>query len=126
MSLDSKNKSKKSEKKYSVDLELPINNLNFQLWDEIKKLSPFGEKNPVPVFFARNANLEKFRRIGKDKNHMSGQINNDDNIFDFIYFNCGEKNLLKGKINFLYQLRTDYWNGKIQKKIQILEMENTE
>ena len=126
LSLDSKNKSKKSEKKYSVDLELPINNLNFQLWDEIKKLSPFGEKNPVPVFFARNANLEKFRRIGKDKNHMSGQINNDDNIFDFIYFNCGEKSLLKGKINFLYQLRTDYWNGKIQKKIQILEMENTE
>ena len=57
---------------------------------------------------------------------MSGQINNDDNIFDFIYFNCGEKSLLKGKINFLYQLRTDYWNGKIQKKIQILEMENTE
>ena len=29
LSLDSKNKSKKSEKKYSVDLELPINNLNF-------------------------------------------------------------------------------------------------
>ena len=126
LSLDSKNKSKKSEKKYTVDLELPITNLNFQLWNEIKKLSPFGEKNPVPVFFARNASLEKFRRIGKDKNHMSGQINNDNNTFDFIYFNCGEKRILKGKINFLYQLRTDYWNGKIQKKIQILEMENSE
>ena len=57
---------------------------------------------------------------------MSGQINNDNNTFDFIYFNCGQKRILKGKINFLYQLRTDYWNGKIQKKIQILEMENSE
>ena len=57
---------------------------------------------------------------------MTGQINNDNNDFDFIYFNCGEKRNLKVKINLLYQLRTDYWNGKIQKKIQVLEMENSE
>ena len=73
---------------------------------------------------AKRANLENYRKIGKDKNHMSGQISARDKIFDFIYFNCGDIEINNGYINFIYQLRYDYWNGKIQKKLQLLEIEN--
>ena len=55
---------------------------------------------------------------------MSGQISARDKIFDFIYFNCGDIEINNGYINFIYQLRYDYWNGKIQKKLQLLEIEN--
>lgn len=113
-----------STKKYKIDLELSISELNFELWDEIRCLSPFGEKNPIPIFLAKRANLENYRKIGKDKNHMSGQISARDKIFDFIYFNCGDIEINNGYINFIYQLRYDYWNGKIQKKLQLLEIEN--
>ena len=118
------NSSKISKKNYDADLEINIDNLNYNLWDDIKKLSPFGEQNPSPLFYSENVTLEKFKRIGHDKNHISGVITNSNSNFNFIAFNTGEKKLSNGKVNCLFSLRTDYWNGKIQKKIQILEIEN--
>jgi len=122
--INSSNASKISEKNYDVDLEIHIDNLNYNLWDDIKKLSPFGEQNPSPLFFSQNVTLEKYKRIGQDKNHMSGIIKTNNSSFNFIAFHTGDKKLFNGKVNCLFQLRTDYWNGKIQKKLQLLEIEN--
>ena len=43
--------------------------------------------------------------------------------FDFIGFNIMNQNKFSNsKVNILFKLRTDYWNGKKQKKIQIIEI----
>jgi single-stranded-DNA-specific exonuclease len=114
----------KSKKSYEVDIEFDIENLNYDLWDDIKILSPFGEKNPDPLFYAKNVFVEKIRSIGANKNHISGKISNSQDSFDFIGFNILDKeNLSQGKVNLIFKLRNDFWNGKKQKKIQILEID---
>ncbi len=119
-------KLKKSKKNYEVDMELDFDSFNYNLWDDIKILSPFGEKNPDPVFYSTNVSIEKVKAIGANKNHISGKILNSYNTFDFIGFNIPNiESLSKGKANLIFKLRTDFWNGKKQKKIQILEIENS-
>ncbi len=116
----------KSKKNYEVDMEFDIDSLNYNLWDDIKILSPFGEKNPDPVFYSKKVSTEKIKAIGRDKNHISGKILNSKNSFDFIGFNIPYlQSLSIGKVNIVYKLRTDFWNGKKQKKIHILEIDTT-
>mgnify|MGYP001226301749 FL=1 len=116
----------KSKKNYEVDMEFDIESLNYNLWDDIKILSPFGEKNPDPVFYSKKVSTEKIKAIGRDKNHISGKILNSKNSFDFIGFNIPYlQSLSIGKVNIVYKLRTDFWNGKKQKKIHILEIDTT-
>jgi len=118
------NEIQKSKKSYEVDMEFDIENLNYELWEDIKILSPFGEKNPDPLFYTKNVLVEQIRSIGANKNHISGKISNSQNSFDFIGFNITNRdNLSKEKVNLIFKLRTDYWNGKKQKKIQILEID---
>ncbi len=115
---------KKSKKSYEVDMEFNIESLNYDLWEEIKILSPFGEKNPEPLFYTRNVLVENIRSIGANKNHISGKISNSQNSFDFIGFNIiNRDNLSQKNVNLLFKLRTDFWNGKKQKKIQVLEID---
>ena len=100
-----------------------MNHLNYNLWDELKKLSPFGEKNPEPIFYTKNITLDNIRSIGSDKNHISGKLSNNHETFDFIGFNImNQTKFSNNKVSILYKLRTDFWNGKKQKKIQILEI----
>ena len=116
-------KFQKSRKNYNADLEININHLNYNLWDELKKLSPFGEKNPEPIFYTKNITLDNIRSIGSDKNHISGKLSNNHETFDFIGFNIMKQTTFSNKkVSILYKLRTDFWNGKKQKKIQILEI----
>ncbi len=120
----SKLETKKSKKNYEVDLEVNIDIINYELWDEIKTLSPFGEKNPDPLFYSTNVSTEKIRAIGANKNHISGKIINSKNSFDFIGFNIPYlEEFSKNNVNIIYKLRTDFWNGKKQKKIHILEID---
>ena len=92
--------------------------------EEIKTLSPFGEKNPDPLFYSTNVSTEKIRAIGANKNHISGKIINSKNSFDFIGFNIPYlEEFSKNNVNIIYKLRTDFWNGKKQKKIHILEID---
>ena len=124
---ESFNNKKKQEsiKEYKIDIELSINQLNYNLWKDLKKLSPYGEKNPNPIFLCKNIELQNIKKIGKNKNHISGRLVSKNQYFDFIGFNNNFIPDYNKKIDCIFQLRTDLWNGVIQKKLQLLEIENS-
>ncbi len=43
-----------------IDMELPLDYWNKEKVNEIKILEPFGEKNPIPKFIARNLRIDYF------------------------------------------------------------------
>ena len=118
-------KQQESIKEYEIDIELSINQLNYNLWNDLKKLSPYGEKNPNPIFLCKNIELQNIKKIGKNKNHISGRLVSKNQYFDFIGFNNDFIPDHNKKIDCIFQLRTDLWNGVIQKKLQLLEIENS-
>jgi single-stranded-DNA-specific exonuclease len=64
-----------------------------QLLTDIKRLSPFGQENQVPVFYTLNVrDTRKFRRVGKENEHLRFDIVDDTTAtaVNAIAFNMGQ------------------------------------
>ncbi|MDD5289825.1 MAG: single-stranded-DNA-specific exonuclease RecJ [Patescibacteria group bacterium] len=53
-----------------IDTEIKFSDLNWELWDEIKKFEPFAEANPLPLFLVKNLKVESVEEMGKNGGHL--------------------------------------------------------
>jgi len=53
-----------------VDYTLTPEEVDNRLYNDINKLSPFGDSNPKPVFLFRKVIIHKGEEFGKEKNHL--------------------------------------------------------
>ncbi len=51
-----------------LDCALPISRLNFNVVKTLKRLAPFGSKNPSPLFGAKRCNVRALRLVGANRN----------------------------------------------------------
>ncbi len=105
-----------------VDLEIKIDDINWELVTNLKKMEPFGVGNPEPVLVARNLIIEEVNKVGISKKHLKLLLraNNNPKILETIGFSLASRfpNLKKSdKIDIAFNLQEDEWNG--QKKIQL-------
>ncbi|MBR1859171.1 MAG: single-stranded-DNA-specific exonuclease RecJ [Selenomonadaceae bacterium] len=61
-----------------VDVMIHPLKMTVKLADEIERLEPFGIGNPHPIFACQNVRCKYPKLIGKDKLHLSFQIQSDD------------------------------------------------
>ena len=65
------------EKEIFVDRRLSLNEVNWNTFNTIEKLSPFGVDNPRPVFLLENIKIDEMKLFGKEKNHLELKFKND-------------------------------------------------
>lgn len=53
-----------------IDKELSLDEVNWQTYDMVAKLAPFGKENPKPVFLFNDAKVFAIRYFGRDKGHL--------------------------------------------------------
>ncbi len=53
-----------------IDYELKLSEVNWKLYDEVKKLAPFGVGNPKPLFLFKNLKIAEIVWFGKTNNHI--------------------------------------------------------
>ena len=53
-----------------IDMELSIEDVVWNLFDDISKLAPFGVGNPRPVFLFKKVTADSVRTFGKTNNHV--------------------------------------------------------
>lgn len=53
-----------------LDAEVPLEALDDTLIAEVRRLAPFGQGNPEPVFLARGVEVRDARLVGADKRHV--------------------------------------------------------
>jgi len=56
--------------KYSVDALLSLDEVNWDVWRDIEKLSPFGVGNPKPLFLFEQLTVSAVELFGKEKQHL--------------------------------------------------------
>ena len=105
-----------------VDGEALIENINFDLVEELEKLKPFGEGNREPVFLIKNLIVKEKRVVGNGNKHIKLFLAADNlpKIFEAICFNSYEKfiDITEGNnIDIICNIQKDEWNGN--KKIQL-------
>ena len=74
------------------DLDLSIDQINFDLIENIEKMEPFGNGNEEPRFKIINASIDHVKII-KEKHLMIFIKNNFNNNLKGICFNCVDNNL---------------------------------
>lgn len=102
-----------------TDGELPLQELSYELLDELETLSPFGIGNPAPVLIAKNVEVARAKLL-KEKHWKLGLISGK-RILDAIGFNMNEHKFVKGDIldiAYIPEFNTFRGNKSIQVRLR--------
>ena len=73
-----------------VDAELKLEEIDWELYEAVRKLEPFGYGNPTPVFVARNLRLLLPPRVLQEK-HLKLRVAGDGRTFDALWWGQAEQ-----------------------------------
>lgn len=100
-----------TDKRYAVDLELEEEDINVSFLEELKRLEPWGQGNPPPVFVLRGRMIQRTSRVGANGDHLRMAIGSNylagiafhgaKNLED--RFSCCSQDLLFGMDENLYK-----------------------
>jgi single-stranded-DNA-specific exonuclease len=107
----------------SVDSEVRISELSWDLHRWISRLEPCGQGNPAPVFFTRGAQIRSKRCVGKDNSHLKLTLSDGRTSIDAIAFGFGfmEKKL-SDTVDVAFALEeNDYFGKQMQMRVVDLQ-----
>ncbi|MDC0043933.1 single-stranded-DNA-specific exonuclease RecJ [bacterium TMED277] len=112
---------------FNYDYEISSIAFNKEFFNEIKKMEPFGEGNPLPTFFFKDLKVVKTKIL--QKKHISlllkSKIGYSINSISFNSFNnkIGEYLLnYKKNLNVLGQIKENFWNNKNSLQLTIRDI----
>ena len=111
-----------------IDAEISLSEIDWNFVQELKKMEPFGEGNPQPVFLIKKAFLEEVKMVGNGSKHLKMTVreeNGSPKMFDAIAFGFGGKfsELKKGnKVELVFNLEEDEWNGNKKIQMKVIDM----
>lgn len=104
----------------NYDLDLHLDELNFDLIKKINQLAPFGMGNPKPVIKLSNVSLSQSRSIGKDTTHLKTMITDNIHQIGAIGFGMFQQSAEMGDnlCDVYAELGINEWAGK--KNLQLM------
>ena len=84
-------KTVREEKVIDVDLELSIDEVNEELLEDIKLLSPYGLENQQPLFMDRGVYIKSMEKFGVEGRHFNGILEKNKKEYPFIAFNLSNE-----------------------------------
>ncbi|MBX4191521.1 MAG: single-stranded-DNA-specific exonuclease RecJ, partial [Candidatus Doudnabacteria bacterium] len=114
-----------SESTLEIDAEMTPSDVTWENFGYLEKLSPFGYGNAKPKFVGRELEVLDCRPVGNDNKHCKLKIKFGDHILEAICFGQGFlNNSLKvgNKIDAVFELIANEWNGNKQLQLKILDV----
>ncbi|KRM89251.1 single-stranded-DNA-specific exonuclease RecJ [Liquorilactobacillus vini] len=107
--------------KLQLAAALSVDQVDLSLFDQLKRLKPFGNGNPQPIFAFRDYQLTDARLIGKQKNHLQFKITDGQkkvSAIDFFVGNEG-KYLTQDPLafDFVGHLTLNHWHDQSQVQV---------
>jgi single-stranded-DNA-specific exonuclease len=59
------------EKTIDIETELTLEDINWDLYDELVQFEPFGKENPKPLYLVRGATVKEVKALGKSQSHLA-------------------------------------------------------
>jgi len=112
-----------------IDAWLGLADLNLTLADSLELLAPFGAGNPQLTLATRNVTLKSVREIGKTKEHLRLNVEDENGeVSSFLWWGGAGEELPPTEINFdiAYTLRATTFRGQKQVTLQFKEFRITE
>jgi single-stranded-DNA-specific exonuclease len=127
LAIDKKMSGEKIEPSIDIDLEIRSEDIDWEFMTELKKMEPFGNGNPEPVFLMKDMKISDRKICGNGTKHLKMSLrssNGNPKIFDSIGFGMGEKlsDLQADKsIDIVFNLCEDEWNGNKKMQLKLID-----
>ena len=110
----------------SVDTEVPLCQMSWELQRELAQLEPFGYANRPPLFLSRNVDVQHQRGVGNDGRHLKMALSDGQQVWDAIAFRQGEwAGKLPDRVDIVYQLEVNEWNDRRRLQLNVQDIQPT-
>ena len=112
--------------RYTIDVDLELDDINLDLVKSIQRLEPFGAKNPNPVFAMKNLVLTQFRTIGANGNHLKIFCENSaKKPFECVYWNHSDLGIPVNKeFDAIFYPKINVFNGVTTVQLDIQDIKS--
>jgi len=104
-----------------VDAEIEVNELDWDFFEKLKQLRPFGQSNPEPVWGLRSVRVFGAPRVVGQK-HLKLNVAAGERTFEAIAFNYPLELLPGGEIDVAFKLQENLWNGTSSLQLQVQDI----
>ena len=113
--------------KLLIEKEIKLEDINWDLFENLSKFEPFGQDNEHPRFLIRNLQVVGLQKVGKNSNHLRIMVNNQNSeIKTLIGFGLGEEwgNKLKvgDMIDAVLEISVNQWNGTRELQRRVVDL----
>jgi single-stranded-DNA-specific exonuclease len=109
-----------------IDTELSLNEVAWDLFEQLERCRPFGNGNPEPVFVSRSVRIVNIKAVGKDYAHLKLTVQSGSGTLrPAIAFKFGHlaQTLQPGAlIDIVYNIDVNEWNGHRELQLKIVDI----
>ena len=117
-----------------ADMEINLDDISENLFEDTQILQPFGQVNPSPVFLIKNVFIRDLKKVGSNGSHVKMKLGKngfsggyDKSAIGAIYFRAGENGFKAGdKIDVLAELQENIWNDRRNIELRIVDARHSE
>jgi single-stranded-DNA-specific exonuclease len=111
---------------FTVDLEVNLSELNFDLLRHLEQLQPTGYGNPETVFVARGLKIQSKRTVGSEGSHLKLMLTDGRFSIDAIAFRLGHLLPdLPTMVDIVFTFESNEYNGRTSLQLNIKDIKPT-
>ncbi|HSO11196.1 MAG TPA: single-stranded-DNA-specific exonuclease RecJ [Anaerolineales bacterium] len=105
----------------TADMEVALEELNFDVLKHLAYLEPTGYGNPEAVFVARDVKVKSSRTVGAEGRHLKLSVEDSHGAtYDSIGFRMGElQTSLPPRVDMVFTLEANEWNGRTSLQLNL-------
>jgi single-stranded-DNA-specific exonuclease len=109
----------------TVDLELPLTQVTWQLQAQVAELEPVGQQNPRAKFLTTGLSVAELQPVGREKQHLKLTLAQGAEQRKFILFRQGERGVeltLGAQVDVVYEVGVNEWNGNRELELKVVDI----
>ncbi|MFH1956130.1 MAG: single-stranded-DNA-specific exonuclease RecJ [Patescibacteria group bacterium] len=106
-----------------IDKEISIDEINWEFYEKIESLKPFGADNPKPVFLFSGIEIFNVRKFGNSGLHLQLDFKNSigDKFSAIGFFMNGDKFMAGQKIDLVASLEKSTFRNSLELRLRIID-----
>ncbi|MEN7973437.1 MAG: single-stranded-DNA-specific exonuclease RecJ, partial [Verrucomicrobiota bacterium] len=104
-----------------IDAIVSVDEVDWDFHGQLKRLQPFGQDNPEPVWALENVCISGTPRV-VGQNHLKFSVISGSSQLDAIAFNYALEQLPTGPLDIAFTLKENSWNGNDTLQLQVKDI----
>lgn len=113
------------EQTIEIDAELPLEQIDWELYEQLASFEPYGQKNPKPTFCVHGVEVSSADRMGNTGSHLRLVVKTPAGQERLVGFGFGDlvPGLTAGtRVDLAYQIEINEWNGRQELQARIIDI----